>query len=98
MHTFTTAPNWRSPSTCPLINAALPPLAAAGDAYAAGLLYGYLAGADLVSMGRTAARVASAVISKHGAALSAEAAAALAESLPGASRRAAAPALAPSTP
>jgi fructose-1-phosphate kinase PfkB-like protein len=76
----------------------LPPLVAAGDAYAAGLLYGYLAGADLVSMGRTAARVASAVISKHGAALSADAAAALAESLPGASRRAAAPALAPSTP
>ncbi|KAL4458478.1 hypothetical protein ABPG75_013343 [Micractinium tetrahymenae] len=54
----------------------------AGDAYAAGLLYGYLRHMDLVSMGRTAARVASAVISKHGATLTPDAAAALVQALP----------------
>jgi sugar/nucleoside kinase (ribokinase family) len=38
----------------------------AGDAYAAGLLYGFLCGLDLHSMGHLAAKTASAVISKHG--------------------------------
>ncbi|KAI3435849.1 hypothetical protein D9Q98_001907 [Chlorella vulgaris] len=73
----------------------------AGDAYAAGLLYGYLTQLDPVSMGRTAARVASAVISKHGATLTPEAALALVEVLPRAGVLRAAPAaasLAPSTP
>jgi len=44
----------------------------AGDAYAAGLLYAYLRGDDLRAMGALAARVASAVISRHGAALAPE--------------------------
>jgi sugar/nucleoside kinase (ribokinase family) len=72
----------------------------AGDAYAAGLIYAYLRGCDVVAMGRTAARVASAVIAKQGSMLSAEAAAALVDALPrSASRRSLAPAaLAPSTP
>lgn len=38
----------------------------AGDAYAAGLLYGFLRGLDLHSMGHVAAKTASAVISRHG--------------------------------
>lgn len=38
----------------------------AGDAYAAGLLYSFLTGLDLHSMGQVAAKTASAVISKHG--------------------------------
>ncbi|KAF6251596.1 Ribokinase-like protein [Scenedesmus sp. NREL 46B-D3] len=44
----------------------------AGDAYAAGLLYGFLCGLDLHSMGHLAAKTASAVISKHGPQLSPE--------------------------
>ncbi|EIE21629.1 Ribokinase-like protein, partial [Coccomyxa subellipsoidea C-169] len=36
----------------------------AGDAYCAGLLYAYLSGLDLASMGRCSARVASAVLSR----------------------------------
>lgn len=39
----------------------------AGDAYAAGLLYGWLMGMDPPSMGRCGARVASTVIGKSGA-------------------------------
>ncbi|PSC71317.1 adenosine kinase [Micractinium conductrix] len=77
----------------------------AGDAYAAGLLIGYLKHYDLTAMGRTAARTASAVISRHGAALTSEAAAALAASLPAlagkggdARRSPSAAALAPLTP
>lgn len=54
----------------------------AGDAYAAGLLYAFLQRLDVSTMGRTAAKVASAVIARHGATLSDEAAAALVESLP----------------
>lgn len=54
----------------------------AGDAFAAGLLYAHLTGRDLVTMGRTAARAASAVISRHGAQLQPEAAAALVDALP----------------
>jgi hypothetical protein len=42
----------------------------AGDAYAAGLLYGFLCCLDLHSMGHLAAKTASAVISKHGPQLS----------------------------
>lgn len=42
----------------------------AGDAYAAGLLYGLLHGQDIASMGKLGARVASAVIGRHGARLS----------------------------
>lgn len=38
----------------------------AGDAWAAGFLFGILQGADIVSMGHIAARAASAVIAKHG--------------------------------
>ena len=38
----------------------------AGDAYAAGFLYGLLSGADLVALGQSASRTASAVISRHG--------------------------------
>lgn len=87
-------------SRCSL--ASLP--APAGDAFAAGLLYAHLTGRDLVTMGRTAARVASAVISRHGAQLQPEAAAALADALPaphsGCSLRPvpSGAALAPSTP
>lgn len=44
----------------------------AGDAYAAGVLYGLLQGFDIQSMGRFGARVASAVISRHGARLKKE--------------------------
>lgn len=42
----------------------------AGDAYAAGLLFGYLTGQGITTMGRTAARAASAVISRSGASMS----------------------------
>mmetsp|Transcript_16179 Transcript_16179/g.45084 ORF Transcript_16179/g.45084 Transcript_16179/m.45084 type:complete len:463 (+) Transcript_16179:345-1733(+) len=41
----------------------------AGDAYAAGVLYGLLNGYDIPSMGKFGARVASAVISRYGARL-----------------------------
>ena len=41
----------------------------AGDAYAAGVLYGYLSGFDVAQMGRAGARCASAVIAQHGAGL-----------------------------
>jgi sugar/nucleoside kinase (ribokinase family) len=60
-----------------------PPLdtCGAGDAYAAGLLFSFLQQHDLVTMGRTAARVATTVIARHGAALDEDAAAALAPSL-----------------
>lgn len=44
----------------------------AGDAYAAGLLYGFLMGLDLHSMGSLAAKTASAVISRHGPQLTPE--------------------------
>lgn len=56
----------------------------AGDAWAAGLLFGFLRRLDVATMGRTAARVASAVIARHGAALSDDAAAALVAALPAA--------------
>ena len=56
----------------------------AGDAYAAGVLYGYLSGFDVAHMGRAGARVASAVIAQHGAGLSPEAAAKLAAAMPAA--------------
>lgn len=64
--------------------AAVPPLdtCGAGDAYAAGLLYGFLCGYDLGSMGRAGARVASTVISRQGAALSEQQAHDLAVALP----------------
>jgi sugar/nucleoside kinase (ribokinase family) len=66
----------------------------AGDAFAAGLLFAYLRRLDVPSMGRAAARVASAVLGRRGAALGAEAAAALARALPAAAapRTGAAPA------
>jgi sugar/nucleoside kinase (ribokinase family) len=44
----------------------------AGDAFAAGVLYGLLNGFDVEKMGRTGARVASAVISRYGARLKKE--------------------------
>ncbi|WPT14135.1 sugar kinase [Picochlorum sp. SENEW3] len=47
----------------------------AGDAWAAGMLFGLLSGGDIVSMGHVASRSASAVIAKHGPTLCPEAAA-----------------------
>ena len=44
----------------------------AGDAYAAGVLYAFLSGFGVAAMGRTGARVASAVISQRGAGLTPE--------------------------
>ena len=41
----------------------------AGDAYAAGMIWGLLSGLDPAAMGSCASRVASAVIAKHGAGL-----------------------------
>lgn len=54
----------------------------AGDAYAAGVLYGYLSGFDVAHMGRAGARCASAVIAQHGAGLSPDAALKLAAAMP----------------
>lgn len=54
----------------------------AGDAYAAGLLYSYLKGYDVQTMGRTAARTASAVISRHGGSLNTEGAHSVVKALP----------------
>lgn len=54
----------------------------AGDAYAAGLLYSYLFGYDVQTMGRTAARTASAVISRHGGSLSTDGAHSVVKTLP----------------
>ncbi|KAK9803573.1 hypothetical protein WJX72_001343 [[Myrmecia] bisecta] len=54
----------------------------AGDAYAAGLLYGLLSGYNVTNMGRAGARVASTVISKFGAALTPSEALQLANVLP----------------
>lgn len=59
----------------------------AGDAYAAGILYGLLNGNDVTSMGQAAARVASAVICKHGPQLSSEDAQQLVKQLQGAAGR-----------
>ncbi|KAK9840254.1 hypothetical protein WJX74_006291 [Apatococcus lobatus] len=59
----------------------------AGDAYAAGFIYGLLNGFDVPSMGRAAARVASIIISRSGASLSATEAEQLAEELPLANHR-----------
>ncbi len=56
----------------------------AGDAYCAGLLYAYLSGLDLASMGRCSARVASAVLSRSGACLTAQEAERVVASLPAA--------------
>lgn len=53
----------------------------AGDAYAAGLLFGWITGHGLTSMGRIAARTASAVISRQGAALLPEQAAEVLEAV-----------------
>jgi sugar/nucleoside kinase (ribokinase family) len=55
----------------------------AGDAYAAGFLYALLAGADLVTLGQSAARTASAVISRHGPQLLPEDAAKVVQALAG---------------
>ena len=65
-----------SPMSCPWLPCR------AGDGYAAGLLYGFLRGFDVASMGRVGARVASAVISHMGSALSDAQADALVEHLP----------------
>ena len=58
----------------------------AGDAYAAGLLYGFLRKFDVGSMGKVAARAASAVIARHGATMNEEAAVAVAATLPSAAK------------
>ena len=54
----------------------------AGDAYAAGALYGLLCGASIRGMGYTGARVSSTVISQTGARLKEEDASKLTEVLP----------------
>ena len=54
----------------------------AGDAYAAGVLYGLLRGASIRGMGYTGARVSSTVISQRGARLKTEDAQKLVEVLP----------------
>lgn len=54
----------------------------AGDGYAAGALYGFLCGFDLVSIGRAGARVASAVILRQGAATTEQEALQLVRSMP----------------
>eukprot|EP00887_Chlorella_sp_A99_P006310 scaffold3.g6310.t1 len=54
----------------------------AGDAYAAGLLFGLLQNFSVTAMGRAAARTAAAVVNAHGATLTEEAAAAVTDSLP----------------
>ena len=54
----------------------------AGDAYAAGMLFGLLAGLDPAAMGSCGSRFASAVISKHGANLTQAEAAELLSGLP----------------
>lgn len=54
----------------------------AGDAYAAGLLLGFLRGLDVATMGRVAARTASAVIARHGGVLCEAGAARVAAALP----------------
>lgn len=59
----------------------------AGDAYAAGFIYGLLNGFDVPSMGRAAARVASIIISRPGASLSGPEAEQLAAELPLANHR-----------
>lgn len=59
----------------------------AGDGYAAGLLYGFLRNYDVTAMGRTAARVASAVIARRGGVLGEDAARAVAAHLPAAADR-----------
>ncbi|KAG7669877.1 hypothetical protein Ndes2437B_g06075 [Nannochloris sp. 'desiccata'] len=54
----------------------------AGDAYAAGLLFGFMKKLDVTNMGRVAARAASAVIARHGATMSQNAAAIVVAALP----------------
>lgn len=54
----------------------------AGDAYAAGMIWGLLSGLDPAAMGSCASRVASAVIAKHGAGLDMQEAQRLLEGLP----------------
>ena len=77
--------------TMPLHLQAIPPFwrehppmdtCGAGDAYTAGFLYGFLSGLDVASMGRFSARVASAVISRPGACLSAAEARHIVEQIP----------------
>ena len=54
----------------------------AGDGYAAGALYGFLCGYDLMNIGRAGARVASAVILRQGAATTESEALHLVKSMP----------------
>lgn len=54
----------------------------AGDAYAAGMIWGLLSGLDPAAMGSCASRVASAVIAKHGAGFDVREAKRLLETLP----------------
>ncbi|KAL0036384.1 hypothetical protein WJX77_005307 [Trebouxia sp. C0004] len=54
----------------------------AGDGYAAGALYGFLCGYDVVNIGRAGARVASAVILRQGAATTEDEALQLVQSMP----------------
>ena len=54
----------------------------AGDAYAAGMIFGLLAGLDPAAMGSCGSRFASAIISKHGATLTLPEASELLSGLP----------------
>lgn len=54
----------------------------AGDGYAAGAMYGFLCGYDLVNIGRAGARVASAVILRQGATTTEDEAVKLVQALP----------------
>ena len=54
----------------------------AGDGYAAGALYGFLCGFDLMNVGRAGARVASAVILRQGATTTDEEALQLVQGMP----------------
>lgn len=54
----------------------------AGDGYAAGALFGFLCGYDLMNIGRAGARVASAVIMRQGAATTDKEALQLVQSMP----------------
>ena len=74
MHLQTIPPFWREHppvDTC-----------GAGDAYTAGFLYGFLSGLDVAGIGRFSARVASAVISRPGACLTAGEARHIVEEIP----------------
>ena len=70
-------------TTVPPVWGPLPPVDTngAGDAFAAGAIYGLLRGFSVVDLGRAGARAAAAVIGRHGAAMSGAEAAAVVEAM-----------------